>query len=124
MKTRIAGILLGTLLAGCGAGAFTQVSIGPEEKFPVSAGGVQVTGVSVTEAKDLKVVQIHLANSAGSTVVWVRANWYDPQGVNVKDPKDTQQEVFLAGGEEKTVSFTAPEPRAKHPRVQIRRGHR
>ena len=116
----IAGIIL---LTGC-AGSFTQVSIGPEEKFPVSAGGVQVTGVSITEAKDLKVVQVHLANPGSTTTIWVKANWYDPQGVFVKDPKDTQQSVYLAGGEERTLIFTAPEPKAKFPRVQIRKGNR
>lgn len=122
-KTLCAGLWL-SLLAGCGGsgGTFETVAIDPNGKFPVEAGGVEITTVHVGQQGELKTGQVHVRNPGGHSAVWIKANWYDAEGRRVPDPKETQREVILAPGEETSVSFVAPRPDATHLRVQIRRG--
>ncbi len=110
--------------AGCSSsgGTFTTVSIDPAQTFPIEAAGIEIVSVHVREMGKLRVGQAELRNPGGHTVVWVTANWYDVEGVYVDDPKETQREVLLAPHEEKSLTFTAPHPGARHLRIQIRRG--
>ncbi len=115
-------------LAGCGAGCggsggtFETVAIDPSGKFPVEAGGIEITAVHVGQQGELKTAQALIRNPGGHAAVWVTANWYNAEGAHVPDPKETQREVILAPGETTSLSFVAPRPDARFPWLQVRRG--
>ena len=129
MKTHAFATALCTiLLSGCAKSSFPpaalkdQISIVPSDDFPRLFGGVQIQVMTTQDRGGLLLGQVHLRNPGGSRMVWIKGNWFTAQGLQIEDPKETWREIPMAADEERTVHFSAPDPAARHLRIQLRRG--
>lgn len=117
----LAGACLASLLAACqtsGGGGGVEVDTRPawEHKIQIEhrlQGGLVVEDATEDHRGDLLFVQVTLRNNVAATRTYrYRFEWFDANGVKVRNSSESWQRVEVRGGERQYLQGVAPDPAA------------